>query len=146
MESAPAVPAPVPPIVVQPHSGPNLLVRIAWFLLIGLWLGAVVSAVAWVLVVTVIGLPLGLWLLNRLPAVITLRPQEQRWRLEDGVLRQGQPQRPFWLRALYFLFIGWWFSAVWLAAAYACVVTVVLLPAAFWMYGRAGAVTTLYRS
>ena len=33
-----------------------------------------------------------------------------------------------------------------MAAAYALVLTVVGMPLAFWMYGRIGAVTTLFRS
>lgn len=127
-------------------SGPNLLLRVIYFVLIGWWLGALVSAVAWFLVAIVIGLPIGLWLINRLPTLITLRPQEQAWRLEDGVLRQGKVQYPFLLRAIYFLLIGWWLSGLWMALAYALLLTIVLLPVSFWMYGRIGAVTTLYRS
>ena len=127
-------------------SGPNLLLRVIYFVLIGWWLGALGSAVAWFLVAIVIGLPVGLWLINRLPTLITLRPQEQAWRLEDGVLRQGKAQHPFLLRAIYFLLIGWWLSGVWMALAYALLLTILLLPVSFWMYGRIGAVTTLYRS
>ncbi len=59
---------------------------------------------------------------------------------------RGKAQRPLLLRALYFLLIGWWFSGLWLAAAYLALISVVGLPLAFWMYGRVGAVTTLYRS
>ena len=62
------------------------------------------------------------------------------------MLVQGKPQRPLIVRALYFLLIGWWFSGVWMGIAYAALLTVFLIPVAFWMYGRIGAVTTLYRS
>lgn len=134
-----------PIVVVQPH-GPGMLIRILWFLFIGWWLGALVSGLAWFLVITIIGLPLGLYIVNRLPTVITLRPQEQRLRLQDGVLRQGQTQPPFWLRAVYFVLIGWWFSGLWMALAYFGLLTILLIPLSFWMYGRVGAVTTLYRS
>jgi|SRR5438874_478569 len=126
--------------------GPSILIRLIYFVLIGWWLGALVSAVAWFLVAIVIGLPIGLWLINRLPTLITLRPQEQTWRLEDGVLRQGKAQRPFLLRAIYFLLVGWWLSGLWMLVAYLLLLTIVLLPLSFWMYGRVGAVTTLYRS
>jgi uncharacterized membrane protein YccF (DUF307 family) len=134
-----------PPLVVQ-QRGPNLLVRALWFVFIGWWLGGVVSALAWLLVLTIVGLPLGLWLINRLPSVITLRPQEATWRIENGMLVQGQRQRPFWLRAVYFLLVGWWLSGAWMLVAYLALASIVLLPLAFWMYGRIGAVTTLYRS
>ena len=128
-------------------TGPNLLIRILWFLLVGWWLGGIVIALAWFLNVTIIGLPLGLYLLNRLPTAFTLRPQEQSWRLTPaGELRQGKEQYPFLLRAVYFLLVGWWFSGLWLAAAYIVGVTIIGLPLAFIMFNYARAVTTLYRS
>lgn len=132
-------------IHVEP-SGPNLLVRFIYFVVIGWWLGGIVSGVAWFFNATIIGLPLGLWIINRLPTIITLRPQEASWQITGGVLRRGVEQHPFIVRALYFLLIGWWFSGLWLALAYAFVVSVIGLPLAFWMYNRIGAVTTLYRS
>lgn len=128
------------------NRAPNLLIRLIYFILAGWWLGGVISGLAWLLNATIIGLPIGLWLINRLPTFITLRPQEQSWRLERGVLRRGQPQYPFLLRAAYFLLAGWWLSGLWMALAYALLLTVILLPISFWMYGRIGAVTTLYRS
>jgi uncharacterized membrane protein YccF (DUF307 family) len=137
--------AAAPPHIVVDSGGPNLLIRLIYFVLIGWWLGGIMSAVAWLLCITIIGLPLGLWLINRLPSVITLRPQEA-WRMEDGVLRRGADQHPFLLRALWFVLIGWWLSAIWMVAAYAALLTIILIPISFWMYGRIGAVTTLYRS
>lgn len=133
-------------MIVAEDRGPNLLLRVLWFVLVGWWLAGVASGLAWFLNATVIGLPLGLWLLNRLPTLATLRPQEQTWRIEGTVAIRGKAQRPLLLRALYFLLIGWWFSGLWLAAAYLALISVVGLPLAFWMYGRVGAVTTLYRS
>ncbi|MHB1131637.1 MAG: YccF domain-containing protein [Chloroflexota bacterium] len=133
------------PVTVEGR-GPNILLRLLWFVLVGWWLGLLVSGLAWVLNLTIIGLPLGLMLINRLPVIVTLRPQEQSWRLEGNVLVKGQQQYPFLVRALWFFFIGDWLSGVWLLVAYAALLTVVLIPLAFWMYGRIGAVTTLYRS
>jgi len=132
------------PLVVE--SGPNLLLRVAWFVLVGWWLGGILSGVAWFLNATIVGLPLGLWLINRLPTFITLRPQERRWVVVDGTLSSAVAQRPLLLRAVWFLLVGWWLSGVWLAVAYVMLVSIVGMPVAFWMYGRIGAVTTLYRS
>ena len=124
-----------------------ILVRFLWFIFFGWWLGGLVSALAWFLVVTIIGLPLGLWIINRLPTLLTLRPQEQQWRLDaEGFVRRSQQQRPFLLRMVWFFLVGWWLSALWMAVAYAALLTILLLPLSFWMYGRIGAVTTLYRS
>ena len=137
---------PATPSSGMASTSPNILIRLVWFLAIGWWLGGVVSAIAWFMIAIVIGLPFGLWLINRLPTIITLRAQEQQWYLQDGSWRQGQSQYNFVFRALYFLVIGWWFSAIWMAVAYIAVILIVTIPIAFWMYGRVGAVTTLYRS
>jgi hypothetical protein len=65
-----------PPVEpVETKTGPGLLVRAVWFVFVGWWLSAIVSAIAWVALVTIIGIPLGIWLINRIPTVITLRPR-----------------------------------------------------------------------
>lgn len=135
-----------PTVIVVADRGPGLLLRAVWFVFVGWWLGAVVSVMAWFCLLTLILLPIGLLMINRLPTIVTLRPQGQAWRLDRGRLVRAQPQRPFLVRAVYFLLVGWWASAIWLTLAYLAVLTILLLPLAFWMYGRAGAVTTLYRS
>ncbi|GDX69568.1 hypothetical protein LBMAG38_06590 [Chloroflexota bacterium] len=132
--------------MVYRQSGPNLLIRVIWFLLIGWWAGAMVSGLAWVLNCTIIGLPVGLWIINRLPSIITLRPQETSLYVNARGQVTGIPQRSFLGRAIWFLLIGWWLSGVWMALAYVCLLTILLIPISFWMYGRVGAVTTLYRS
>lgn len=132
-------------IVVQP-GGPNMLVRLLYFFFVGWWLGLICSMLAWFLNITVIGLPLGLWIINRLPAIITLRAQKNQWRLEEGMLKKGKNQRSLVLRATYFILIGWWFSGLWMLASYGFILIIIGVPLAFWMLGRVGAVTTLYRS
>ncbi|MCD6028515.1 MAG: hypothetical protein K0S78_689, partial [Thermomicrobiales bacterium] len=46
-------------VTVEP---PNLILRVIWFVLVGWWLTGILSAAAWALNATVIGLPLGLWI------------------------------------------------------------------------------------
>ena len=130
-------------VAVEP---PNLVLRVIWFILVGWWLTGILSAAAWALNATIIGLPFGLWIINRLPFVATLRPTGTLYWVDAGTLRPATAQRAFLLRVVYFLLIGWWFSGLWMAAAYVLLLTVVGMPAAFWMYGRIGAVTTLFRS
>jgi uncharacterized membrane protein YccF (DUF307 family) len=130
-------------VAVKP---PNLILRVMWFILVGWWLTGILSVAAWALNATVIGLPLGLWIINRLPLAATLRPLSSEYRIENGALRPAVAQHPLLLRAIYFLLIGWWLSGLWMAVAYALLLTIVGMPAAFWMYGRIGAVTTLYRT
>jgi len=137
-------------VSIQQEKGPGLLIRALYFIFVGLWLGGVWTTIAWILVVSIIGLPLGLLMLNRLPQVMTLKPvRENRYLVQkDGqwVMRSHtREQPPFLARVLYFIFIGWWFSALWLLTAWAISgITLGLgLPIAFWMFDRVPAVTTL---
>ncbi len=144
---------PTPVVVMAPTvAGPGCLVRTFYFLFIGLWLGAIWTGVAWALLVSVIGLPLGLLMLNRLPQVMTLKPMRSEMRVvnQGGVVLIGQgqlAQRPFWLRALYFVLVGWWLSGLWLGTAWGLIgVTFGLgLPLAFWMFDQTPAIVSLAR-
>ncbi len=126
----------------------NILVRAIWFLFVGLWLGQLWLLVAWLLNLTLIGMPLGLWMLNRLPQVMTLRPQPfyvQSRQVGANVqlqVRQGSAA-PFVVRAVYFVLIGWWLSLLWLQFAWLFSVTLIGLPLAFLMFERTALVTTL---
>jgi len=140
-------------VVVQPYvQGPGCLIRILYFIFVGLWLGGMVTLAAWVLNLTIVGLPLGLWLLNRLPLVMTLKPVKFQGRVTvvDGkvIYRESNlSAHPFLLRTFYFILIGWWLSALWLAAAWLLTgITLGLgLPLAFWMFDQTPAITTLAR-
>jgi uncharacterized membrane protein YccF (DUF307 family) len=136
--------------VVQESSVP-LLLRILYFFLFGWWATGVWINVAWFLNVTVVGLPFGLWMLNRVPQVLTLRPARQlvvsrergarvEWRTE------GLPQRSWIVRLLYFVLIGWWLSLIWSNLAWVISATVIGLPLGVWMFDRLPAITTLMRT
>jgi uncharacterized membrane protein YccF (DUF307 family) len=140
------------PAVQPPESGPGLVLRAIWFVLAGWWLGQIALFVGWFLTVIVITLPLGLYLLNRLPQITTLRSPAREWVAEQTasgatvVHAAEQRQRNLLLRALYFVAIGWWFSLVWLEVAWLCGITLVLLPVSFWMFSKSAAVITLRRT
>jgi hypothetical protein len=115
-------------------------------------LGGIWTTIAWVLVVSIIGLPIGLIMLNRIPQIMTLKPVRTNRYIQNvtghWVMRtSNQPQASFLARAVYFLLIGWWFSALWLGAAWAISgITLGLgLPLSFWMFDRVPAITTLSR-
>jgi len=132
-------------------SGPPLLVRILYFLLFGWWATGIWINVAWFLNATIIGLPLGVWMLNRVPQVLTLRPTRQvvvaRQRGEGVEIRTaGLRQRPWPIRLLYFVFLGWWLSWLWSNAAWIISVTIIGLPIGLWMFNRLPALTTLMRT
>ena len=82
-----------------PAGAPNILLRAVWFVLIGWWLTGILTAAAWALNATIIGLPLGLWIINRLPFAATLHPVERFYLVENGVIVSGVRQRPFLIRA-----------------------------------------------
>ncbi len=128
-----------------------LLLRILYFFLFGWWATGVWINVAWFLNITVIGLPAGLWMLNRVPQVLTLRPMRQMVVISDrggqGEIRTtGLPQHPWPLRLLYFVLIGWWLSLLWSNLAWAICATVIGLPVGIWMFNRLPALTTLMRT
>ncbi|NPV08218.1 MAG: YccF domain-containing protein [Anaerolineae bacterium] len=131
---------------------PGCLIQLLWFALIGWWAGQAWIAVAWFLMVTIVGIPLGIAMLNHLPKVIALRdPSAVGVTITyagdrvyvSGV--HGVPQRNFLLRAVYFVLIGWWLTALWMEAAYAISLTIIGLPLGFWMFDRVPALLTLKR-
>jgi uncharacterized membrane protein YccF (DUF307 family) len=50
----------------------NFLVRMVYFLCLGWWVGGIWASIGYSLCLTILGLPFGLMMLNRLPAVLTL--------------------------------------------------------------------------
>ncbi len=79
-----------------------------------------------------IGLPLTFWIFNRIPTVLTLRPRRLATTTTvsaDGsqmaVVQSPVRQPAFWKRVLYFIFVGWWFSAFWIAVAWVLAVLIV---------------------
>jgi uncharacterized membrane protein YccF (DUF307 family) len=54
-------------------------------------------------------------------------------------------QLPWIVRAIYFLLVGWWFSAIWIVLAWLIAITVLGLPVAQWVFLRVNAILTLQR-
>lgn len=136
--------------VVQ-EPGMSLLLRILYFIFFGWWATGVWINVAWFLNATIIGLPLGVWMLNRVPQVLTLRPTRHvivtyghGERVEVRVT--ALPQHPWPIRLIYFVLIGWWLSFLWSNLAWIISVTVIGLPLGIWMFNRLPALTTLMRT
>ncbi len=51
----------------------NILLRVIYFLLIGWWLSALWLSLAYALCMSIIGLPLGFWMFDLAPAVVSLK-------------------------------------------------------------------------
>ena len=57
--------------IAKRSEGPGLLVRALWFIFIGWWLTGIVNVLAYLIALTVIGLPVAFMIFNRLPSVLT---------------------------------------------------------------------------
>jgi uncharacterized membrane protein YccF (DUF307 family) len=131
--------------------GPNLLVRFVWWLFIGWWASGIAVAVAWVALITIIGIPLGIWIINRLPSILTLRPRTKHWSLGQDeqrrpvAIERGRPQVSWLIPGLWFVLVGWWASAFWMGAAWLIQLTVIGIPIALLMFNRTPFIASLYR-
>jgi uncharacterized membrane protein YccF (DUF307 family) len=137
--------------MVVDQRGPNLLLRAVWWLFIGSWASGIAVGVAWIALATVVGIPLGIWIINRLPTILTLRPRRRTWILgqdADGrtvVSEAGRPQVSWPVRGLWFVLVGWWASAVWMSVAWLVQFTIVGIPVALLMFNRTPFIASLYR-
>ena len=132
--------APAQPFGLNVNDGGTLLVRALWFVLIGWWLSLVWTIAAWLFNLTLIGLPVGVMMLNAIPQVTTLQHAKRH------ITYSAHPptvEHPLALRALWFILIGWWASLLWMLIAWAFCSTILLMPVAFWMFDRVPTITTL---
>lgn len=131
---------------VEPARQIPLILRILWFIFIGWEVTGIWILVAWFLNVTIIGLPLGLWMIDRVPFVLTLQTR-------SGVVVKdkigetfiGNRQPAFIVRAIYFLLIGWWASLIWAFIGWGLCLTIIGIPFGILMLHGLPAVTTLRR-
>jgi uncharacterized membrane protein YccF (DUF307 family) len=135
---------------VQHTDQHSIVVRAVWFLLVGWWASGIWLSIAWLLNVTIIGLPLGIKMINFVPQVVTLKKTsgEQvivRDELTTSVTVQGSEQRSLLVRGVYFVLVGWWASAIWMGIAWLASITIIGLPLAAWMYNMLPMVVSLYR-
>jgi uncharacterized membrane protein YccF (DUF307 family) len=132
--------------------GPRLLVRFIWWLFIGWWASGIAVTVAWVTLITISGIPLGIWIINRLPSILTLRPWTRHWDLgqdEQGreeVSDRGRPQIAWPIRGLWFILVGRWASGIWMSIAWLVQLTIIGIPLSLLMFNRTPFIASLYRS
>jgi len=126
---------------------PNIIIRALWFILLGWGLTGLWLAIAWILNVLVIFLPIGLKMISLTPKVLTLKDIHRKQQIVDGNLTYTKTnQTNILFRGLYFLFVGWWASLLWMSIGYLLCLTLIGLPFGIWMLNRLPEVTTLYRS
>ena len=92
-------------IVVMSNSPePNILLRVVWFVFVGWWLSFWAIVLATVLQLTIIGIPGAIWVINRIPQIMTLKSSRrlQVSNNDSGVTVIGysdREQRRWWVRA-----------------------------------------------
>src|SRR4051812_15785346 len=98
-----------------------ILLRLLYFICAGWWVGAAVALAGWVCCVTVVLLPIGIFILHRLPLVTTLTMPDEEYtpikhHRDFRVVRESDSV-PLVFRALWFCLVGFWLSAVWIKLA-----------------------------
>ncbi|MFW5964119.1 MAG: YccF domain-containing protein, partial [Natronomonas sp.] len=81
----------------------SFFTRALWFVFVGWWLTPVLVNAAWLLGLTVVLLPISVKLINLVPTALTLKTPKSTLD-PDG----ARGQRNLLVRALYFVFVGWW--------------------------------------
>lgn len=106
---------------------PSIIVRAIWFLFVGWWLTGIVLGVAWFLNITILGLPLGIKLINKAPYTLTLKELGSNDEFEMSVTGKSPS---LIVRGIYFVLVGWWASAILMIISYALSLTIIGLPIA----------------
>jgi uncharacterized membrane protein YccF (DUF307 family) len=139
-------------VIVTGKAQHGFLLRALWYIVFGWWVSSIVSALAYLCIVSVIGIPAGFWLINRIPATMTLR---QRTRDIVGTIDEAGnvvlverhiPQASLLLRGLWFVVVGWWALGIWMGVAWFASVSIIGIPLGILMYNRAPWVATLQRN
>jgi uncharacterized membrane protein YccF (DUF307 family) len=89
-------------------------------------------------------------MLNKIPQVIALRGQQSTVTASNVggvtvVSRGDVPQYNIVLRAIYFILVGWWLSAIVMEVAYVLCLTIVGMPLGFPMFDAVPGLVSLHR-
>jgi uncharacterized membrane protein YccF (DUF307 family) len=140
-----------PQVTVQTRrEAPGCLVSGLWFIFFGWWIGGLATLFAWLLNITILGLPIGLFILNNIPFLLILQPPASETVTTNSpsgtTVREREMRQINWfLRTLYFIVIGWWWSLVWMILSYIVCLTIIGLPLGLLMFRLMPAMTTLKR-
>jgi uncharacterized membrane protein YccF (DUF307 family) len=130
------------PVVVK--QGPGCLIQILWFVVfIGSWLGSFAVSAAYFMFVFIVTIPIGIAILNNIPLIMALRQPD---RLITPYGEVGVRQHNFLVRALWFIFVGWWLAAIALSVGYFLCMTIIGLPIGFAIFDMVPGMLTLRRS
>jgi len=123
---------------------PSLIVRGIWFLFVGWWLTGLVLSAAWFLNLTIIGLPVGIKLINKAPYTLTLKEPGSSDDIETIEMGGSSGDSPsLIMRGIYFVLVGWWASGILIIVAYLISLTVIGLPIGIKLFNYLPYVTSL---
>ena len=129
--------------VVTVKQNPGCLFQLLWFVFVGWWLAGFAIGLAYFFFVLIVTIPLGIAILNNIPFLIALRQPD---RLVSAYGPVSVPQVNFLVRALWFVLVGWWLTAIALSVAYFFCLTIIGLPLGFAIYDLIPTLLTLRRS
>ena len=132
--------------VRQPTQEIPFLLRVIWFFVLGWELTGAWILIAWIFNITILGLPLGLLMIDWVPQVLTLkaRPGAYAVDLKSGHTQYLPAKQVPWLfRAIYFVLFGWWFSLLRAVIAWILCATIIGLPLGVIMLNALPFATTL---
>ncbi len=145
--------------VTTKSNEPSFIIRALYFWFIGWWFGLVWLNIGFALCAFIITLPVGLIMLNRIPQVLTLKAPKQNTQVQVmtavnqggvtnivNVTTSGTQQYNFFIRAIYYIFVGWWVGYLWANVAYALCLTILGLPLGIIMLNNLPMVLTLRRN
>ena len=119
-----------------------VLFKFFYFLLFGWWLGLGASLAGYLLCSTIIGLPIGVIILNRLPTIIWLKEpgQESPW---DSETREVKEELPLLLRIIWFFLVGLSLGLVVLGLGYILLISLIGAPLGIYLLNRVPLILTL---
>lgn len=125
----------------SPVQGPGCLVQGVHFLFIGAAATVIWTQLTWIFMLTVIGIPLSMAMLDYVSTVMLLRAPTH-----TVVAKSERPkQRGFIIRAFWFLFFGWWLSGLWMNLALFLTLIIIGLPIGLRMFAYTPSIMTLRR-
>ena len=135
-------------MVIKTRSN-GLLVRALYFIFIGWWFGLFWAFLSWLMYATVIGAPLGVVMMNKIPGAISLKARER-----DTVVIQdpegyrvqqvNKKQYPLWARILYYP-VGLILSLLTILLGWLLCVLLITLPLGIMVFNKVPAVASLHR-
>lgn len=128
---------------------PSLPIRAVWFVFVGWWATGILLTIAYLLNLTIVLIPLGIKAINLVPKALTLKDISSADDVETvqiGGSSSSGNSPSLIIRGVYFVFIGWWASGIWMTVAYFAALTVIGLPIAVMMFNYLPYVVSLYKA